>query len=107
MNRPEYARLNSVKAKDGKGRQFAKAFEEGIASTAGKISGLQDLYLFTPVGKSDKFLILSLWDDETSAKKYLKSGQDVKYAAKLSKLQKGKERVKPHTVLLRTTPETP
>jgi heme-degrading monooxygenase HmoA len=106
MNQPKYARLISVKAKKGKGRLFAKAFEDRIASTAGKIAGLQDLYLLSPVGKSDKFLILSLWDAETSAQKYLKSGQDVKYAAKLSKLQKGKERVKPHTVLLRTTPET-
>jgi heme-degrading monooxygenase HmoA len=102
MNQPKYARVISVKAKKGKGRLFARAFEEGIASTAGKIAGLQDLYLFSPVGKPDKLLILSLWDEETSAKNYLKSGQDVKYAAKLSKLQKGEERVKPHRVLLRT-----
>ena len=100
MGHSTYARLITVKAKKGKGGQFAKTFDVGIASTAMEIEGLQELYLFSPIGKKDEFLVLSLWDVEQSAKNYVKSGRDTKYGSKLAKFQQGPDTIKKFRVEL-------
>jgi len=90
-----------MKAKAGKGNEFVKRFRDSVAATAGEIEGMRRLYLLRPVGKRrDKFVIISLWDDEESAEEYAKSGQNSKYGDQLASVQKGKEHVKKYEVEL-------
>jgi quinol monooxygenase YgiN len=89
-----FARIITMKAKPGKGDEFLKRFKEGVASTAADIDGIRKLYLFRPVGRSDEFVAISLWDDEDAAERYAGSGRNQQYGRKLAAVQRGKERVK-------------
>jgi len=100
MANTRFVRIITMKAKAGKGNEFVKRFREGVATTAGEIEGMRRLYLLRPVGKKDKFVAISLWDDEQSAKKYAKSPRNKGYGEKLASVQKGKERVKKYEVEL-------
>ena len=100
MANTRFVRIITMKAKAGKGNEFVKKFRDGVAATAGEIEGMRRLYLLRPVGKKDKFVAISLWDDEESAKKYAKSPRNKKYGDQLASVQKGKERVKKYGVEL-------
>ena len=100
MAKTRFVRIISMKAKAGKGNEFLKRFRESVATTAGEIEGMRRLYLLRPVGKKDKFVAISLWDDEESAEKYAKSPRNSKYGDQLASVQKGKERVKMYDVEL-------
>jgi quinol monooxygenase YgiN len=100
MSGPRFARIITMKAKPGKGSEFAKSFRDDVASTAVEIDGLRRLYLFRPLGKTDDFVAISLWDNEKAAEDYARSGQNDVYAKKLATLQKGKERVRKYNVQL-------
>lgn len=94
MNETRFARIITMKAKPGKGREFVKTFGTSVAFSATKLKGLRRLYLLRQVGKKEDFVVLSFWDNEKTAEDYAKSGADKKYATKLSRMQEGKERVK-------------
>ena len=100
MANTRFVRIITMKAKAGKGNEFLKKFREGIAATSGEIEGMRRLYLLRPVGKKDRFVAISLWDDEEAAKKYAKSPRNSKYSDQLASVQKGKERVKKYEVEL-------
>jgi len=100
MANTRFVRIITMKAKAGKGNEFVKRFRDGVAATAGEIEGMRRLYLLRPVGKKDKFVAISLWDDEDAAKKYAKSPRNKKYGEQLALVQKGKERVKQYDVEL-------
>jgi len=100
MANTRFVRIITMKAKAGKGNEFVKRFKDGVAATAGEIEGMRRLYLLRPAGKKDKFVAISLWDDEESAKKYVKSPRNSKYGEQLAPVQKGKERVKKYEVEL-------
>jgi quinol monooxygenase YgiN len=100
MAKTRFARVITMKAKAGKRNEFLKRFREGIAATAGEIEGMRRLYLLRPMGKKDKFVAISLWDDEEAAEKYAKSPRNSKYGDQLASVQKGKERVKKYEVEL-------
>jgi len=106
MERTRYARLITMKTKRGSGRKFAETFEKEVVPTAVKLSGLRRLYLLRPVGRSDEFVAISLWDDEKHAKNYVRSGQDKRYLARLAGLQKGRERVEQFHVEIHATGES-
>ncbi len=95
-----FARIITMKAKPGKGGEFLKTFSDRVASTAGEIEGMRRLYLLRPAGRSDEFVVISLWDDEKAAEKYAKSGRNKEYAEALARVQSGKERVKKFNVEL-------
>jgi len=98
MSNTRFVRIITMKAKAGKGNEFLKRFREGVAATAGEIEGMRRLYLLRPVGKKDKFVAISLWDDEEAAERYAKSPRNSKYGDQLAPVQKGKERVKKYEV---------
>ena len=98
MANTRFVRIVTMKAKAGKGNEFLKRFTDGVASTAGEIEGMRRLYLLRPKGKKDKFVAISLWDDEEAAEKYAKSPRNSKYEDQLASVQKGKERVKKYEV---------
>jgi quinol monooxygenase YgiN len=98
MAKTRFARIITMKAKAGKGNDFLKRFREGVASTVGEIEGMRRLYLLRPVGKKDKFVAISLWDDEEAAEKYVNSPRNIKNGDQLAPVQKGKERVKKYEV---------
>jgi len=100
MAKTRFVRIITMKAKAGKGNEFLKTFREGVATTAGEIEGMRRLYLLRPMGKKDKFVAISLWDDEESAEKYAKSPRNSKYGVQLASVQKGKARVKKYEVEL-------
>ena len=100
MANTRFVRIITMKAKAGKRNEFVKRFRDSVAATAGEIEGMRRLYLLRPVGKKDKFVVISLWDDEESAEDYAKSGQNSKYGDQLASVQKGKERVKKYEVEL-------
>ena len=100
MANTRFVRIITMKAKAGKGNEFVKRFRDGVAATAGEIEGMRRLYLLRPVGKKDKFVAISLWDDEVAAKKYAKNPRNSKYGEQLASVQKGKERVKKYEVEL-------
>jgi len=100
MANTRFVRIITMKAKAGRGNEFVKKFREGVAATAGEIEGMRRLYLLRPVGKKDKFVVISLWDDEESAEEYARSPQNSKYGDQLASVQKGKERVKKYAVEL-------
>ena len=100
MSSTRFVRIITMKAKAGKRSEFVKRFRDSVAATAGEIEGMRRLYLLRPVGKKDKFVVISLWDDEESAEDYAKSGQNSKYGDQLASVQKGKERVKKYEVEL-------
>jgi len=100
MAKTRFVRIITMKAKAGKGNAFLKRFREGVASTAGEIEGMRRLYLLRPVGKNDKFVAISLWDDEEAAETYAKSPRNRKYGDQLASVKKGKERVKKYEVEL-------
>ena len=105
MPNTRFARIITMKAKAGKGNEFVKRFREGVAATAGEIGGMRRLYLLRPLGKKDKFVAISLWDDEESAEKYAKSPRNSKYEDQLAPVQKGKKRVKSYEVELHVVGE--
>jgi len=100
MAKTRFVRIITMKAKAGKGNEFLKRFREGVAATAGEIDGMRRLYLLRPLGKKDKFVAISLWDDEEAAEEYAKSPRNSKYGDQLALVQKGKERVKKYDVEL-------
>ena len=100
MASTRFVRIITMKAKAGKGNEFVKRFRDSVAATAGEIEGMRRLYLLRLVGKKDKFVVISLWDDEESATEYAKSGRNSKYGDQLASVQKGKERVKKYEVEL-------
>ena len=100
MAKTRYVRIITMKAKAGKGNEFVKRFRDGIAATSGEIEGMRRLYLLRLVGKTDKFVAISLWDSEEAAKNYAKSPRNKKYGEQLAMVQKGKERVKKYEVEL-------
>jgi len=106
MERTRYARLITMKAKRGKGRRFARVFEEKVARSAKRLEGLRRLYLLRPVGKSDEFAVISLWNSERSAQKYAKSSKNREYSAKLASLRKGRQRVEKFNVELHVVGES-
>ena len=89
-----------MKSKAGKGNEFVKKFRDVVAATAGEIEGMRRLYLLRPVGKKDKFVVISLWDDEESAEEYARSPRNDEYGDQLTTVQKGRERVKKYKVEL-------
>ena len=98
MAKARFARIITMRAKAGKGNEFLKRFGEGVAATAGDIEGMRRLYLLRPVGKKDKFVAISLWDDEEAAEEYARTPRNKKYGDQLASVQKGKERVKKYEV---------
>ena len=100
MANTRYVRIITMKAKAGKGNEFVRRFRDGVATTAGEIEGMRRLYLLRPLGRKDRFVAISLWDDEEAAKKYAKSPRNRKYGDELALVQKGKERVKKYEVEL-------
>jgi len=98
MASARFARIISMKAKTGKGDEFAKEFRDGVASTAVDIEGMRRLYLLRSVGKGDDFIVVSLWDGERAAEAYAKSGKDKRYEKRLAAVQDGKETVKKYRV---------
>lgn len=94
MEETRFARLITMKVKKGKGRKFVETFESQVASSAVRIKGLRRLYLLRPTDKKNEFVALSLWDDEASAKAYVKSGRNDAYNAKLANLLKKDEKVR-------------
>ena len=100
MANTRFVRIITMKAKAGKGNEFVKRFRDGVAPTAGEIEGMRRLYLLRPVGKKDKFVAISLWDDEEAAKKNSKSPRNRNYGDQLAMVEKGKERVKAYNVEL-------
>ena len=100
MANTRFVRIITMKAKAGKGSEFLKKFRESVGATAGEIEGMRRLYLLRPMGKKDKFVAISLWDDEDAAKKYAKSPRNKKYGEQLALVQKAKERVKQYDVEL-------
>ena len=100
MANTRFVRIITMKAKAGKGSEFLKKFRESVVATAGEIEGMRRLYLLRPMGKKDKFVVISLWDDEEAAEKYAKSPRNSKYGEQLASVQKGKERVKKYEVEL-------
>jgi len=100
MANTRFVRIITMKAKAGKGNEFVKRFRDGIAATSGEIEGMRRLYLLRLVGKKDKFVAISLWDDQDAAEKYAKSPRNRKYGDQLALVQKGKERVKKYEVEL-------
>lgn len=100
MSDARFARIITMKARPGKGSEFAKGFRDDVASTAVEIDGLRRLYLLRQVGKVDDFIAISLWDNEKAAENYARSGQNDDYAEKLATLQKGRERVRKYKVEL-------
>ena len=100
MANTRFVRVITMKAKAGKGNEFVKRFRDVVAATAGEIEGMRRLYLLRPAGKKDKFTVISLWDDEESARTYAKSPRNKKYGEQLALIQKGKERVKKYNVEL-------
>ena len=94
MDKTRFARLITMKVREGQGRKFVQTFKSEVASTAAGIPGLRRLYLLRPVGKSGVFVVLSLWEDRSSAEAYAKSGVNDTYSAKLRSLLKEEERVK-------------
>jgi len=100
MTSARFVRIITMKPKAGKGNEFVKRFRDGIAATSGEIEGMRRLYLLRPVGKKDKFVAISLWDDEEAAENYAKSPRNRKYGEQLALVQKGKERVKKYEVEL-------
>jgi heme-degrading monooxygenase HmoA len=106
MNETRFARVITMKAKAGKGKDFVKRFEEDVASTAANLEGIRRLYLLRQVGKSDEFTVVSLWDDEKSAEKYSKSAKNKDYGKKLASVVTGKEKVKKFHVELHLVGES-
>ena len=100
MAKTRFARIITMKSKAGKGNEFLKRFGESVGATAGEIRGMRRLYLLRPVGKKDKFVIISLWDDKEAAEEYAQSPRNKKYGDQLASVQKGKERVKKYEVEL-------
>lgn len=86
MEQARFARLIVMKTKKGKSQSFVDTFRKDVASSAGEIPGLRRLYLLSPADRKREFVALSLWDDEKSAKEYVKSGKDDVYSAKLEKV---------------------
>ena len=100
MANTRFVRIITLRAKAGKGKEFLKRFGESVAATAGEIEGMRRLYLLRPAGQKDKFVVISLWDDEESAEGYARSSRNKKYGEQLASVQKGKERVKKYEVEL-------
>jgi len=94
MEETKFARIITMKAKPGKGREFAETFKAEVASTAVKLEGMRRLYLLRPVDKKGEFVAISLWDNEGSAAKYAKSPQNKDYGKRLAAVQSGTEVVK-------------
>jgi len=94
MAQRRFARIITMKAKPGKGDEFLKRFRDGVAATAGEIEGMRRLYLLRPVGKTNEFVAISMWDDKAAAEKYAKSGRNEQYGQTLAAVQEGKERVR-------------
>ena len=94
MAEQRFARIITMKAKQGKGREFVERFKEEVAATGVDIEGIRRLYLLRPVGKKDEFVVVSLWDDEKAAEEYAGSERNRGYGERLAAVQKGKERVK-------------
>jgi heme-degrading monooxygenase HmoA len=94
MEKTRFARLITMKVKEGKGRKFVQTFKSEVASTATGIPGLRRLYLLRPVDKKGEFVALSLWEDKSSAEDYAKSGLNDIYSAKLRSLLKEEERIR-------------
>lgn len=93
MAKTRFARLITMRARQGKGDEFVKTFRDGVAKTAVEIGGMRRLYLLRQVGKDDEFVVLSLWDNQRAAEKYANSGENRRYAEILATVQVGKERV--------------
>ena len=89
-----YLRIISMKAQPGMGDAFVKKFRKDVASTALDLDGLRRLFLFRSEDKKDDFVVVSIWQGEDKAKKYVKSGKNKAYVNKLSEVQKGRERVR-------------
>jgi quinol monooxygenase YgiN len=95
-----FARIITIKAKPGEGERFLQRFRDGVAKTAVEIEGMRRLYLLRQLGKSEEFVVVSLWDDEKAAEKYAGSERNKQYGDKLAAVQEGKERVKKFRVEL-------
>jgi heme-degrading monooxygenase HmoA len=94
MAQRKFARIITMKARPGKGDEFLKRFRDGVAASAGEIEGMRRLYLLRPVGKSNEFVAISLWDTKAAAEKYAKSGRNEQYGRALSAVQEGEEKVR-------------
>ena len=101
MSETKFARIITMRARRGKGREFVRVFKKDIAATSVKLQGLRRLYLFRQVGKTDEFVVLSLWDSQKSAEGYAKSDQNKAYSRSLARVQKGREKVRKLHVELR------
>ena len=100
MTKTRFARIITMKAKAGKGKEFLRRFEGSVAATAGEIEGMRRLYLLRSMRNKNKFVVISLWDDEVAAEEYARSPRNSKYGDQLTSVQKGKERVKQYEVEL-------
>ena len=105
MAKKRFARIITMKAKPGRGDEFLKRFRDGVARTAVELEGMRKLYLLRPVGKSDEFIAISLWDDEEAAEKYARSRRNEQYGDMLAAFQWGKEKVKKLNVELHVVGE--
>jgi heme-degrading monooxygenase HmoA len=105
MVKKRFARMITMRAKKGRGREFLKTFRSRVASSAVEIDGMRRLYLLSPVGKKDEFVVISLWDDERAAENYAASGRNKQYEAKLASVQEGRERVRKFHVELHVVGE--
>lgn len=94
MDETKFARVITMKAKPGKGREFAKTFIDDVASRAVKLEGMRRLYLLRPVDKKGEFVAISLWDSEESATNYSKSPEGKDYTKRLATVSRGREVVK-------------
>jgi heme-degrading monooxygenase HmoA len=106
MTEIRFARLITMRAKTGKGNEFAKTFEEEVGPTAVKLEGMRRLYLLRQVGKRDEFVVISLWDDEKSAERYANSEKNEDYEKKLAGVSVGSEKVKKFHVELHLVGES-
>jgi heme-degrading monooxygenase HmoA len=106
MDKTRFARIISMKAKQGKGDEFVRTFRDKVAPTGVKLRGIRRMYLLRPVGKKDEFVVVSLWDGEEAAEKYAKSGSNKRYGAVLATVQEGKEKVRKFHVELHSVGRT-
>src|SRR5438445_2745890 len=88
-----FARLVSIRVREGKETDFAKTFEEKILPSALKEAGLRRVYLLRPLGSPTEFVTFSLWDSEKEAEEYVDSGRYRSYVSKISELLDGEPTV--------------